>query len=400
MPARLAPRMSVSSRSPRKSGCRAPNRATASSKIGTSGLPATVASRPTAVCTAETSVPLPGAMPRACGIVQSVLVAIHGMPPSSSGSGERVRGLGQLRPADLGGEPLHDGGRRVVGAARDDEAGLLELAARARRRRRRAPSRPAATRSASRRIAACGLVTTSAGAVVEAEFAQVRGDGCVGARGVVGDVAEPAAVAAAVEALDRVRERAGAGVDDPVEVGEHDVDAVERGRRRDAPSADSNSAISVLATALGRRRPPRRSATRLDGSPRSSARRVDSPRRTPRPRAISSSSRAVRVRRARLLGDLGAALPLLGLVVAAELLEHGRARGEQRGAPLERPIGVELGDVQLLQRALGLAEVEPGARHGDREFDANRRRQRAAGRPRGRPRARGRGGRRRARCRP
>ena len=80
------------------------------------------------MCTAETSVPLPGAIPRACGIVQSVLVAIQGMPPSSSGSFERVRGLGQLRPADLGGEALHDGGRRVVGAAGDDEARLLDLA--------------------------------------------------------------------------------------------------------------------------------------------------------------------------------------------------------------------------------------------------------------------------------
>jgi hypothetical protein len=30
--------------------------------------------------------PVPGATPRDCGIVQSVLVAIHGIPPSSSGS--------------------------------------------------------------------------------------------------------------------------------------------------------------------------------------------------------------------------------------------------------------------------------------------------------------------------
>ncbi len=68
------------------SGDDAPKRATASSKMGRSGLPATVARRPTAVCTADTRVPFPGAIPRACGIVQSVFVAIHGMPPSSSGT--------------------------------------------------------------------------------------------------------------------------------------------------------------------------------------------------------------------------------------------------------------------------------------------------------------------------
>ena len=74
-------------------------------------------------------------------------------------------------------------------------------------------------------------------------------------------------------------------------------------------------------------------------------------------------------------GQHCAALPLLGLVVAAELLEHRRARREQRRAPLEGAIGIQLGDVELLQRALGLAEVEPRAGHGDRELHADCRRQ-------------------------
>ncbi len=76
--------MSVSSRSPRNTGRWASKRSRATSKIGVSGLPATTGSRPTAVCTAETSVPLPGAMPRATGMVQSVLVATHTTSGSAS----------------------------------------------------------------------------------------------------------------------------------------------------------------------------------------------------------------------------------------------------------------------------------------------------------------------------
>ena len=165
MPARFAPRMSVSSRSPRKSGCRAPKRATASSKIGTSGLPATVASRPTAVCTAETSVPLPGATaPR----LRDRPVGVGRDPRDAAlllGNGEGKRGLGELRPADLGCETLHDGSRGIVGAARDREAVLLELMHETvaadhehGRARRDALARAGAS-------PACGLVTTSAGAV-------------------------------------------------------------------------------------------------------------------------------------------------------------------------------------------------------------------------------------------
>jgi hypothetical protein len=139
-------------------------RATASSKIGRSGLPATTASLPTAVCTADTSVPFPGAMPRACGIVQSVFVAIHGMPPGILRRRQSVRGLGELLPAHLGREPLDDGSGGVVGAAGHDVARpsrLEDEAVSADDEDRR----PGATRSRSRRIAACGLVTTSSARV-------------------------------------------------------------------------------------------------------------------------------------------------------------------------------------------------------------------------------------------
>ena len=62
----------------------AENLSTAVSNIATSGFPATSGILPAAVCTAATSVPLPGAMPRAWGIVQSMFVATHGMPDFSA----------------------------------------------------------------------------------------------------------------------------------------------------------------------------------------------------------------------------------------------------------------------------------------------------------------------------
>src|SRR5699024_12553848 len=47
------------------------------------------ASRPTAVCTADSNVPFPGAMPRSRGIVQSEFVAIHGRSLASRPSCRR-----------------------------------------------------------------------------------------------------------------------------------------------------------------------------------------------------------------------------------------------------------------------------------------------------------------------
>ena len=234
-------------------------------------------------------------------------------------------------------------------------------------------------RVASSRIAACGLVTTSVGRGREAEFAQMRGDRRIRARGVVRDVAEPPAVAAAVEAVDRVRQRAGAGVDHAVEVGEHDVDAIQRRRAprraaRTAPSVvlgsplgDSSAAASSSAASTPTRR---RSASacdrRLVGSglfESISSSRIDRLLED-RLDADDSRHRSASRRAPRRAG----ATPRASLV-AAELLEHGRARREQRRAPLEGTIRIELGDVELLQRALGLAEIEARARHGDRELD-------------------------------
>ena len=59
----------------------------------------------------------------------------------------------------------------------------------------------------------------------------MAGDGCIAPRGVVRDVPDRAVGLHPIEALDRVRDRVGSGVDHPVEIGEHGVDA-RKGRRR------------------------------------------------------------------------------------------------------------------------------------------------------------------------
>ena len=51
---------------------------------GGSGLPATTGTRPVVVASIATKVPLPGAIPRAVGMVRSVLVATHGIPRASA----------------------------------------------------------------------------------------------------------------------------------------------------------------------------------------------------------------------------------------------------------------------------------------------------------------------------
>ena len=182
----------MSRRSPITSACLASNRVTASVKMATSGLPATIGSRPTAVCTAETRVPLPGAIPRATGMVQSVFVAIHGMRGAVGGGVQREGGLGQVHPADLRGEPLDDGGRGVIRGAGDHEAGLLDLGDEAftpddedartgRRLLREEPHRRLRRGDDIRR------------GDRETELGQVVGDGLVGPGGIVGDVARRAA---------------------------------------------------------------------------------------------------------------------------------------------------------------------------------------------------------------
>ncbi len=72
-----------------------------------------------------------------------------------------------------------------------------------------------------------------------------------------------------------------------------------------------------------------------------------------------------------LFGDLGATLPRGSLLGAPEFLEDGGAGREQAGTPRERAVRVEFGDVELLQGALRLAEVQPCARHRDRELHAD-----------------------------
>ena len=71
-------------------------------------------------------------------------------------------------------------------------------------------------------------------------------------------------------------------------------------------------------------------------------------------------------------GAIGSLPPLLGLLGVPEVLEHGRVGVEERGAPRESALGVELRNLQLSQRGLGLTEVEPGAGHRDREGHLHR----------------------------
>ena len=89
-PALVPPRMSVSSRSPTTSGRSTPWWRAAVVNSGASGFPATSGTRPVAAPTAATSVPLPGAIPRACGIERSVLVATQSAPrPTANAASAR-----------------------------------------------------------------------------------------------------------------------------------------------------------------------------------------------------------------------------------------------------------------------------------------------------------------------
>ena len=111
---------------------------------------------------------------------------------------------------------------------------------------------------------------------------------------------------------------------------------------------------------------------------------------------------AVGIRRAgeRVAGPLGPREPLRGLVVAAQLFEHRRVRVEERGAPVERALRVELRDLQLGQRRLRLTEIESRAGHRDRQGDLHRHVELGRAERNARARAPDRRGRRRARCRP
>src|SRR5690606_31389441 len=70
------------------------------------------------------------------------------------------------------------------------------------------------------------------------------------------------------------------------------------------------------------------------------------------------------------LSLVGAAVPALGLGLAAQVLEHGSVRTEQLGAPRERLLGVELGNLEFEEGLLRQTEIEPGARYCDRKMHA------------------------------
>ena len=79
-PTRVAPSMSVSSRSPTTMGARAPERSTLSACMLGSGLPVAAGVLPVALRSAATSDPLPGSAPRVDGTVASRLVASQNAP--------------------------------------------------------------------------------------------------------------------------------------------------------------------------------------------------------------------------------------------------------------------------------------------------------------------------------
>ena len=83
-PARTPPSMSVSSRSPTTSGCRAPVRATASACSGGSGLPATTGCCPVEATITWHSAPLPGCRPRPVGMVASAFEATYQAPAATA----------------------------------------------------------------------------------------------------------------------------------------------------------------------------------------------------------------------------------------------------------------------------------------------------------------------------
>src|SRR6218665_264602 len=157
--------MSVSSRSPLMSGVLTTKRLHASTKIGVSGFPATSGIRSAAVCTADTSVPLPGAIPPATGIVQSIFVTIHGIPGRPDASSQRSANAASAksRHPTSGANPCTTASgcsvaeRTTTYPSRSSSVTILSPPTTSTRG-------GAATCSASNRMAACGEVTTCSGA--------------------------------------------------------------------------------------------------------------------------------------------------------------------------------------------------------------------------------------------
>ena len=164
-------------------------------RSGVSGLPATSGKRPTAVCTADTRVPLPGAMPRS---TRDRPVHVRRDPRDAAGLAraavrvQRERRLGELAPPDLGREALHDGVGAVVGRAGHAVAAPLELGRdplAAHDEHERAVGH-LAPRAATWRPAARSRHPS--GTTSRPSSARCCGDGCIAARRVVRDVADGA----------------------------------------------------------------------------------------------------------------------------------------------------------------------------------------------------------------
>ena len=289
-------------------------------------------------------------MPRSCGIVQSVFVAIHGMSAC-----KRERRLGELRPADLGANPW----MTAAGASSADRVTTNPSASTTDVSPSPPTTRtvePAGTASTSSRTAACGDVTTSSAATVEPEAGQLLGDRRGRPRRVVRDVPDATARATPGSgSRPRGRSRGAPGT------------RRRRGRRgprrrRRAASRVSHGASTSSATAgrrgigsssccrlvvgalvaAARRRPgrrrrprpprPRRHRTRRRARPRlvELVRAVVFDRRHPRRLTVSPSSSSVSRAASAASARSREFAPLLRLRLAAEVLEH-RTRRRRTG---------------------------------------------------------------------
>ena len=181
MPARCAPAMSVSSRSPTTSGRVAPSRAAAAWNSPGSGLPTTTSARRSSAVRQH----------RHQGTVAGQRSARARQGPVGVGGDpvgarpHRDTRLGELRPADLRPVALHDRDRLVVGAGHRAQADARAPRSRSAARPRPAPGRPARSRSASSAAAAPAEVSTSSGAAATPMPRQQRGDLRRAAGGVV-----------------------------------------------------------------------------------------------------------------------------------------------------------------------------------------------------------------------
>ena len=358
MPARFAPRMSVSSRSPMNERMLRPEprdrgvedrRAPACRRRSAGGRRRCARPRRACRCPARCRGPAesssrcswrPTGCPRRGGAARRA-----NAPRRDRSSPRGARSPGSRRPGESSAE-------RVTGIR----------PSRPRRRARLRPttriSEPAgrAPRAADRRLRRGHHVVRT---TVSPSSFRCSATDAVGARGVVRDVADAdAGRLRRVDRVDGVRDGAGPAYTTPSR-------SARTGRRRRAGVASPRQSCGASSCrASDGRRPVSGLVAPVDD--------VSSMIST-----VSSPSGIVgaleRDRRA-----VGSLPPLLGLLGVPEFLEHCRVGVEERGAPGERALGVELRDLQLAERGLGLPEVEPGAGHRDREGDLHRHVERSA----------------------